>query len=149
MFFLVSQANLSVYFLHCSVTLNARRGSICALYTDLQVVSLIGLGNEPRSPGPELTLYPLEYLSSFRQFDFAGAAVTPTLCVHVTRIGCRIIFFILYSGSVTLFIDCERVGTKKMRLKANEIGVGGRTYLGRTKRDTPSEVNVLRMQRFS
>jgi len=30
-----------------------------------------------------------------------------------------------------------------MRLKANEIGIGGKTYLGRTKRDAPAEVVVV------
>ena len=47
---------------------------------------------------------------------------------------------LFYSGSVALFIDCEKVGTRKMRQKANEIGVGGKTYLGRTKRGSTAEV---------
>uniref|UniRef100_H2Y642 VWFA domain-containing protein n=1 Tax=Ciona savignyi TaxID=51511 RepID=H2Y642_CIOSA len=36
-------------------------------------------------------------------------------------------------GSVTLFIDCEKIGTRRMKQKANEIGIGGTTFLGRTR----------------
>uniref|UniRef100_F6ZV77 Collagen alpha-1(XXII) chain n=1 Tax=Ciona intestinalis TaxID=7719 RepID=F6ZV77_CIOIN len=46
------------------------------------------------------------------------------------------------SGSVTLFIDCVKVGTRRMRQKANEIDIGGTTYLGRTRRDSPAEFEI-------